>query len=111
MNQKRRQKSKWRECESKKSSTCPLKIEQSKLVDLRAELARIRTMINAGGAVENPTRVRELRKTIAQILTVENENKLGIRKAAKEPEKKQKKKAEKPAKKPKAEKETEETSQ
>jgi len=82
-----------------------------KLVDLRAELARIRTMINAGGAVENPTRVRELRKTIAQILTVENENKLGIRKASEEPEKKQKKKAEKPAKKPEAEKETEETSQ
>jgi large subunit ribosomal protein L29 len=82
-----------------------------KLVDLRAELARIRTMIKAGGAVENPTKVRELRKTIAQILTVENEDKLGIRKAAKEPEKKQKKKAEKPAKKPAAEKETEETSQ
>ena len=51
----------------------------TKLVDLRVELARIRTMINAGGAVENPTRVRELRKTIAQILTVENEKKLGIR--------------------------------
>jgi predicted RNA-binding protein with RPS1 domain len=60
--------------------------------------------------VENPTRVRELRKTIAQILTVENENKLGIRKAAQEPEKKPKKKAEKPAK-PKTEKEAEETSQ
>ena len=82
-----------------------------KLVDLRAELARIRTMINAGGAVENPTRVRELRKTIAQILTVENENKLGIRKVAEEPEKKPVKKAEKPAKKPKSEKETKETSQ
>jgi large subunit ribosomal protein L29 len=81
-----------------------------KLVELRAELARIRTMINAGGAVENPTRVRELRKTIAQILTVENENKLGIRKAAQEPEKKPKKKAEKPAK-PKTKKEAEETSQ
>jgi len=83
----------------------------NKLVDLRIELARLRTMINAGGTVENPTRVRELRKSIARILTVENENKLGIRKAANEPEKKQKKKAEKPAKKPKAEKETEETSQ
>jgi large subunit ribosomal protein L29 len=82
-----------------------------KLADLRVELARLRTMINAGGAVDNPARVRMLRRTIAQILTVENENKLGIRKAAKEPEKKQKKKAETPAKKPKAEKETEETSQ
>ena len=47
----------------------------NKLADLRVELARLRTMINAGGAVENPTRVRELRKTIAQILTIENENK------------------------------------
>jgi large subunit ribosomal protein L29 len=82
----------------------------NKLVDLRVELARIRTMINAGGAVENPAKVRELRKTIAQILTVENENKLGIRKTSEEPEKKQTKKAGKPAKKPKAEKETEETS-
>jgi len=27
-------------------------------------------MISAGGAVENPTRVREIRKTIAQLLTV-----------------------------------------
>jgi len=82
----------------------------NKLVDLRAELARLRTMIKAGGSVENPAKVRELRKTIAQILTVENENKLGIGKTVKAPEKKQKKKAEKPAKKPKAEKETEETS-
>jgi len=83
----------------------------SKLVDLRAELARMRTMIKAGGAVENPTRIRELRRTIAQILTVENEDKLGIRKtAAKEPEKKPKKKAEQPAKKPKTEKEPTETS-
>jgi large subunit ribosomal protein L29 len=80
-----------------------------KLMELRAELARLRTMINAGGAVENPTRVRELRKTIAQILTVENENKLGIRKTAAEPEKKPKKAPEKPAK-PKVEKEAKETS-
>jgi large subunit ribosomal protein L29 len=50
-----------------------------KLVELRAELSRLRTMISAGGAIENPTRVRELRRTIAQVLTVENEVKLGIR--------------------------------
>jgi large subunit ribosomal protein L29 len=65
----------------------------NKLYDLRAELARIRTMINAGGAVENPTKVRELRKAIAQILTVQNEEKLGIRKTT---EPKAAKKAEKP---------------
>ena len=50
-----------------------------KLNDLRTELSRLRTMISAGGAVENPTRARELRRAIAQILTVENEQKLGIR--------------------------------
>ena len=67
----------------------------AKLVDLRAELARIKTMIKAGGAVENPTRVRELRKTIAQILTVENEKKLGIRQQQlRKPKKNQRKKRE-----------------
>ncbi len=67
-----------------------------KLSELRAELSRLRTMISAGGAVENPTRVRELRRTIAQLLTVQNEEKHGIRKStSKEP-------AKAPAKKPKA---------
>lgn len=64
-----------------------------KLIDLRVELTRIRTMVNAGGAVENPTRIRLLRKTIAQILTVEHEQKIGLRKAP------ETKKEEKPAKK------------
>jgi large subunit ribosomal protein L29 len=72
---------------------------EQKLIDLRVELARIRTMVNAGGAVENPTRIRLLRKTIAKILTVENEQKIGLRKAP-EP-----KKEEKPAKKAKPKKE------
>jgi len=55
-------------------------------------------MISAGGAVENPTRVRELRRVIAQILTISNEEKLGIRKTeAKEAKKPEPKKA-KPAK-------------
>ncbi len=49
------------------------------LFDLRIELARLKTMVRAGGAVEKPGRIRELRKTIAQILTIENEYKLGIR--------------------------------
>jgi large subunit ribosomal protein L29 len=73
-----------------------------KLVELRAELTRMRTMIQAGGAVENPTRVRELRKTIAQILTIENEQKLKLREIAQEPEKKTEKKA--PKSQPKKEK-------
>ena len=80
----------------------------NKLIDLRIELARMRTMVNAGGAVENPTRIRELRRTIAQILTIQNEKKLGIRQVA-EVEEKPEKKAAKPAKAPKAKKETKET--
>jgi ribosomal protein L29 len=51
-----------------------------KVSDFRAELARLKTMVRAGGAVENPARIRELRKVIAQFLTLENEDKLGLRK-------------------------------
>ncbi len=70
---------------------------EQKLTELRAELSRIRTMVNAGGAVENPTRVRELRKAIAQILTIQNEKKLGIREPDVVKEEKPKKKAAKKA--------------
>jgi large subunit ribosomal protein L29 len=66
-----------------------------KLSELRAELARLKTMVRAGGAVENPARIRELRKTIAQILTIENENKLGLRKTEEKAEKREGKKEKK----------------
>jgi large subunit ribosomal protein L29 len=59
-----------------------------KISELRAELARLKTMVRAGGAVENPARIRELRKAVAKILTVENEDKLGLRKTEETPEKK-----------------------
>lgn len=45
------------------------------LVELRAELMRLKTMVEAGGAVENFARIREIRRTIARILTIENEKK------------------------------------
>lgn len=59
-----------------------------KLSELRAELAGLRTMVKAGGAVENPARMKELRRIIAQILTIENENKLGLRETKKKAAKK-----------------------
>ena len=68
----------------------------TKLSDLRAELARLKTMVRAGGAVENPARIRELRKAIAQLLTIEHEDKLGIRKTEEKPAKKRGKKEKKP---------------
>ncbi len=67
-----------------------------KLGEFRTELLRLKTMIRAGGTVENPARVKELRKTIAQMLTVQNEEKLGLvkpkAKGKKEEKKKEKKK-------------------
>ncbi len=50
-----------------------------RLEEIRTELARLKTMVEAGGAVENPSRIWELRKAIAQILTVENEEKAGVK--------------------------------
>ncbi|MBS7656812.1 MAG: 50S ribosomal protein L29 [Candidatus Bathyarchaeia archaeon] len=44
-----------------------------RLSELKTELVRMRTMVEAGGAVENPSRIRNLKKTIARILTVINE--------------------------------------
>lgn len=46
---------------------------QERVQELRTELIKIRTMIKAGGSVENPGRVKALKKTIARILTVTNE--------------------------------------
>jgi len=44
-----------------------------RLSELRAELMRAKTMVKAGGSLDNPSRIRELRRTIARILTVMNE--------------------------------------
>jgi large subunit ribosomal protein L29 len=52
-----------------------------RLGEFRTELLRLKTMVNAGGTIEDPARIRELRKTIAQILTIENEQKRGLGKA------------------------------
>jgi len=61
----------------------------NKLDELRTELLRLKTMIRAGGTVENPARVKALRRAIAKILTIANEEKLGIVKT--KPERKKKK--------------------
>ena len=50
---------------------------QQKLEELRTELSKMRTLINAGGSVENPGRVRALRRSIAQLKTVMNEEPVG----------------------------------
>lgn len=47
-----------------------------KLTELRTELLKLRAMVKAGGSIERPTRIREIRKAIAQILTVQNEERI-----------------------------------
>ena len=49
------------------------KERKEKITELQTELARLRTMVKAGGSIDNPSRIRELRKTIARILTIETE--------------------------------------
>ena len=46
---------------------------RAKLRELRAELARERSVAAAGGSLENPARIHELRRTIARILTIMKE--------------------------------------
>ncbi|MBS7635605.1 50S ribosomal protein L29 [Candidatus Bathyarchaeota archaeon] len=46
---------------------------EKRLNDLLAELAKLKTMIESGGSVEKPARIKEIRRTIARILTVNNE--------------------------------------
>jgi large subunit ribosomal protein L29 len=59
----------------------PPEERKKKLNELRTELLRLKTMVKAGGSVENPARIKELRKAIARILTIENEQKLGLKPA------------------------------
>ena len=44
-----------------------------KLAELRTELAKLRTNVKAGGNVENVGRIRQLKRTVARILTISNE--------------------------------------
>ncbi|MEJ2243766.1 MAG: 50S ribosomal protein L29 [Candidatus Bathyarchaeota archaeon] len=51
-----------------------------KVNEFRTELARIKTMVAAGGAIDNPSQIREMRKTIARILTIDAEEQNGEQK-------------------------------
>lgn len=46
---------------------------EAELAELRSELARERAVAAAGGSLENPGRVKELRRTIARVLTIMKE--------------------------------------
>jgi len=48
---------------------------QEKINEFRTELARLKTMVAAGGSIDSPSQIRELRKIIARMLTIETEEK------------------------------------
>jgi large subunit ribosomal protein L29 len=64
-----------------------------RLNEFQTELLRLKTMVKAGGTVENPARIRELRKTVARILTIDNEPKPEPKEEPKPKKKKTKTKA------------------
>ena len=45
---------------------------KKKISELRAELTTIRTSVKSCGTVDNPSRVKELRRTVARLLTASN---------------------------------------
>jgi large subunit ribosomal protein L29 len=47
-----------------------------RLDELRTELSKLKTMIHAGGSVENPGRIKAIKKAIARVLTVMREEEL-----------------------------------
>lgn len=52
---------------------------REKLAEFRTELSRLKSMVKAGGAIENPSRIREIKRAITRILTVKNEEKNKIK--------------------------------
>lgn len=48
-----------------------------KLKEFRAELARARATAAAGGSLENPAKIKELKHAIARILTIMREKQKG----------------------------------
>lgn len=44
-----------------------------RLSQLKAELRKVRSEVGAGGAVANPAQARNIRRSIARVLTVLNE--------------------------------------
>lgn len=46
---------------------------QAKLLELKAELSKNISKSSASGVIENPGKVKELKRTIARVLTILNE--------------------------------------
>lgn len=58
---------------AKKIKAMPAAEAAEKLRELRLELSKEKAASNVGGTVKNPGRVRELRRTIARLLSMKKE--------------------------------------
>ena len=67
-----------------------------KITELKTELSRLMTMRAMGGSMENPARIRLIRKAIAKFKTISREEELGISRQPAEKREKPKKEAEVP---------------
>jgi large subunit ribosomal protein L29 len=70
---KKRRKSKMPIIRMREIRGMPPEERKKKLDEIRTELVRLKTTVSSGGTIENPGRIRELRKVVARILTVEKE--------------------------------------
>lgn len=61
-----------------------------KIAELKTELSRLMTMRAMGGSMENPARIRLIRKAIAKFKTISREEELGIRRQPAEKKAKEK---------------------
>lgn len=51
---------------------------QAKLRELEIQLIKFRSKVNTGGQIESPGQIKEIRRTIARIKTINHEDKLNI---------------------------------
>jgi len=51
----------------------PADQRQKRLYELNVELLKLKALVKAGGSMENPAKIREIRRAIARIKTVNNQ--------------------------------------
>jgi len=46
---------------------------EKRLAEMRTELVKLRTNVKSGGNIENTGRIRDLKRTVARVLTIAHE--------------------------------------
>jgi large subunit ribosomal protein L29 len=52
---------------------------QEKLEEFKKELLKLNAQVSAGANTENPGKLRQLKRNIARILTIMNQNRRGVK--------------------------------